>query len=100
MAWHTIQATGDLTVELWLAGEADNQPLLKIRSKATEGEITIYLDEVRHLVDALVNAAVDLVAVEAERLTRNSDDDDNGNLSPGTARIALGENQEPGGCSR
>ena len=48
MAWHTIQATDDLLIELHLAGEAlgpgpkdraDNQPLLKIRSKATEGEM-------------------------------------------------------------
>jgi hypothetical protein len=50
MAWHTVQATDDLLIELHLAGEADNQPLLKIRSKATEGEVVVYLDEVRHLV--------------------------------------------------
>jgi hypothetical protein len=36
MAWHTVQATDDLFIELHLAGEADNQPLLKIRSKALE----------------------------------------------------------------
>jgi hypothetical protein len=54
MVWHTVQATDDLLIELHLAGEAGNQPLLKIRSKATEGKVVVYLDEVRHLVDALV----------------------------------------------
>jgi hypothetical protein len=54
MVWHTVQATDDLLFELHLAGEADNQPILKICSKATEGEVVVYLDEVRHLVDALV----------------------------------------------
>lgn len=60
MAWDTIQATDDLLIESWPAGEADNQPLLKIRSMATEGKVVVYLDEVRHLVDALANAAADL----------------------------------------
>jgi hypothetical protein len=56
MVWHTVQATDDLLIELHLAGEAGNQPLLKIRSKATEGKVVVYLDEVRHLVDALAEA--------------------------------------------
>lgn len=67
MAWHTVQATDDLSVELYPTGETDNQPLLKIRSKATEDKVVVYLDEVRHLVNALVNAAADLAAAEAGR---------------------------------
>jgi hypothetical protein len=41
MAWHTVQATGDLWIKLYPSGEADNQPLLKIRSTATEGEAVV-----------------------------------------------------------
>jgi hypothetical protein len=37
MAWHTIQATDDLLIELWPAGDAAAESLLKIRSTATEG---------------------------------------------------------------
>jgi len=55
MAWDTIQATDDLTIELWRTGDAANEPLLKIRSKAMEqgnepGVVVVYLDELRHLV--------------------------------------------------
>jgi hypothetical protein len=69
IAWHTIQATDDLPVELCSTGEADNQPLLRIRSKALEqgselGAVVVYLDEVRHLVAALVDAAAQLAEVE------------------------------------
>jgi hypothetical protein len=50
MAWHTIQATDDLLIELHLAGEAlgpgpkdraDNQPLLKTLSTATKGKAVV-----------------------------------------------------------
>jgi len=67
MAWHTVQATDDLSIELCPTGDADNQPLLKIRSKTTKGEVVVYLDEMRHLVDALAKAAANLAAAEAGR---------------------------------
>ena len=67
MAWDTIQATDDLTVGLWPAGGADNQPHLKIRSKAMESAVAVYLDEVRHLIAALVDAATQLAGAEVSR---------------------------------
>ena len=80
-AWHTIQATDDLLIELNLAGEAlgpgpkdraDNQPLLRIRSKAMAqggepGVVVVYLDEVRHLVGALVDGTTQLAEAEVGR---------------------------------
>jgi len=61
-----------LSVELCPTGEADNQPLLKIRSEAMEqgnepGVVVVYLEQVRHLIDALAEAAADLAAAEVER---------------------------------
>jgi len=74
MAQHIIQATDDLSAELCPTGEAlgpgpkdgaANQPLLKIHSKAMAqggepGVVVVYLDEVKHLVDALVDRATQL----------------------------------------
>ena len=64
----TIQATDDLVIELWPAGEAADRPALRLRSlgAAAEGDrqaVVIYLDEVRLLVGALVDAALELADV-------------------------------------
>ena len=67
MAWQTIRATEDLVVELWPAGDAASEPLLKIRSMGTEDAVVVYLDEVRHLVAALVDAATQLAEAEVGR---------------------------------
>jgi hypothetical protein len=63
----TIQATDDLVIELWppAPGNRADRPLLKLRSLTAErdGEdraVIVYLPEVRHLVAALVEAAVEL----------------------------------------
>ena len=68
-AWNGTQFRLPTTCQLNSAptGEADNQPLLKIRSKTTKGEVVVYLDEMRHLVDALAKAAANLAAAEAGR---------------------------------
>jgi len=64
-----IQATGDLVIDLWPAATGDpaDRPLLKLWSLAAgrDGEdraVIVYLDEVRALVAALVEAAVELAS--------------------------------------
>ena len=64
----TIQATDDLVIELWPAGEAGDRPVLRLRSLGAEAEgdrqaVVIYLDEVRLLAGALVDAALELAEV-------------------------------------
>ena len=56
---------GDSSVELCPAGESAPRPLLRIRGKAMAqggepGVVEVYLDGVRHLVAALVDAATQL----------------------------------------
>jgi len=58
MAWQTIRATEDLVVELWLASDAASEPLLKIRSTGTEDAAVAHLEEVCHLIDALVRLSI------------------------------------------
>ena len=67
MAWQTIRATEDQVVELWPAGDAASEPLLKIRSIGTEDAVVVYLEQVRHLVGALADAATQLAEAEVGR---------------------------------
>ena len=64
-----IRVTDDLVIELWPAapGDSADRPLLKLRSLAAgrDGEdraVVVYLPEVRHLVAALVDGAVQLAS--------------------------------------
>ena len=67
----TIKVTDDLILEVWKGGKGD-RPLVKLRSLAEEadgeavGAVVIWPQEIRHLVDALVEAA-GLLAEEAAR---------------------------------
>jgi len=54
-------------VGLWLAGDAADEPLLKIPSIGTEDAAVVYLEGVRHVVAALVNAATQLAEAEVGR---------------------------------
>ena len=67
MAWQTIRATEDQVVELWPAGDAADEPLLKIPGIGTEDAAVVYLEGVRHVVAALVNAATQLAEAEVGR---------------------------------
>jgi hypothetical protein len=69
MARQTKQATDDLTIEAWSSGDAASQPLIRIRCKAMKqgnepGVAVVYLGKVRRLIDALAEAATNLVAAD------------------------------------
>jgi len=60
-----IQATDDLVLELWPAAEVSEYPVVVIRNMAAEDgnehqTVIVHLHEVRHLIDALAEAAVAL----------------------------------------
>jgi hypothetical protein len=64
-----IQVTDDLVIELWPSGGEGDRPLLKLRNPSAErdGEdrgVVVYLNEVRHLIGALVDATVELATRE------------------------------------
>ena len=66
----TIQATNDLLLELWPAGQVSERPVVAICNLAAEagGErqtVIVRLHEVRHLIDALAEAAVTLAEMAA-----------------------------------
>jgi wyosine [tRNA(Phe)-imidazoG37] synthetase (radical SAM superfamily) len=66
----TIKATDDLVVELWPAGTAWDEPVLKIKSLSGEHDevqqvVIVFLDEVSHLIAALAEAAEALAREEA-----------------------------------
>lgn len=65
----SIQATDDLTLELKPAPPA-GRPFLVLRSKTAEIDeecpegIVVYSDEIRHVIEALAEAAVSLADME------------------------------------
>jgi len=67
----TIQATDDLTLELQPPSPA-GPPFLVLHSKAAEIDeecpegIVVYAHEIRHVIDALTEAAVELVEMAAD----------------------------------
>ena len=51
----------DLLLEMWEAWERDDgRPALALRRKYSDCAVEFHLNEVRHLVDALVNATAEL----------------------------------------
>jgi hypothetical protein len=67
----TIKATDDLVIELWPAGTAWDEPVLKITSLSGERNgvqqvVIVFLDEVSYLIMALTEAAELLVGEEAK----------------------------------
>lgn len=65
----TIKATDDLVVELWPAGTAWDEPVLKIKSLSGERDdvqqvVIVFLHEVRPLVTTLTEAAEELAGQE------------------------------------
>lgn len=62
-----IQATKHLRLELWPAGEVSEHPAVAIRGLAADQDDTpqmviVHLHEIRRLIDALTEAAVELAS--------------------------------------
>jgi hypothetical protein len=74
----TIKATDDLVVELWPAGTAWDEPVLKIKSLSGERNgvqqvVIVALDEVGPLVATLTEAAGALAGEEAKGMQPNNE---------------------------
>jgi hypothetical protein len=74
----TIKATDDLVVELWPAGTAWDEPVLKIKSLSGERNgvqqvVIVALDEVGPLVATLTEAAEALAGEEAKGMQPDSE---------------------------
>jgi hypothetical protein len=73
---YTIEATDDLTIEIWPSGRGD-RALVKVISRAmaadpeTNGVIVIYPNEIRRFVDALGEAA-GILATFASAITKGA----------------------------
>ena len=68
----TIKATDDLVIELWPAGTAGDEPVLKIKSLSGERDgvrqvVIVFWEEISHLIAALTEAA-ELLAAEAKEI--------------------------------